>query len=629
MAPNRGWLFVLIGVLISSFLGGAIRVLFSPERVTEFVESLLEQNQPKFSITFSSARLRMADGLRPILAVELNNLVIKAKNPCVTNSVIEADHMVVPLQILPFLGRKVLFGDIHAERVKWLWRDATCESPEAAHEDALVDEIAPLERFFQQRWSIEVVRTANYLEALTVDRLEIVKGSEEWFRVEDFEMNFEGDKKRSNLSGRFYLGTKWLGPVDVAAFDFIGRVNADSLDLKAHSHVKEGQLSFGADWHVNTGQLTVDTNMTDVPVQSALALARHWGAFAAFEPKLKDEWMTCALQYKGDIRSVAKLPININGCKLYGDLGRWEVRTSSIKLEQPLPVTLSMVDVDVLGWLQSFGWASTWGVVSQFGRFSGDFILQAPNDFSLRGQLHDLEVYLVSSRDRIKQRIKAATLDLKFSNDQFTGEAKRITIDNGEVQGGLSLAMNLSGEGHFHLDFSKIILASPVQRVVWGGLVPEASLVGDGNMLATELVKFNGHVKLSGLETHYWEMQNIASAVQFENHSWSFQPTAERFAVRPESKWLRMVNTIGAPIEPHPREIVFRHLSAESIWTDGTGRWQKFRASVPDSKTFIVSEGEWDSKMHLTGSVSADYNKNSHLTWGLTGNFVEPQLEVQ
>jgi hypothetical protein len=626
MTSNRAWLLVLVGVLISSFLGGAIRVLSSKDRVTEFVENIVQQTEPKFSITFSSADLRLADGLKPILAVELSDLVIKAKDACITNTVLEANHIVVPLQMIPFFASHVRFGDVHADKVLVALREATCETAHVAQNDDDVDAIAPLERFFQQRWNIEVVRTANYLQSLQVNHLTVQRNDELWFTAENSVLSFDPDKKRSNIAGRLTLGPKWIGTTPVGAFDIDGRINADNLSFKAHGDVREGQVQIAAEWRVNSGQVTYNADLTDLPFQSVLSFVQHWGALVEFKPTLHDEWFSCGLHFSGDIRNMTKKPLDLKGCRLYGDLGAWELQSTSLLLNQPLPLTVRMNDVDVLRWLQSFGWGSTWGVVAEFGRFTGEFTLQSANDFKLRGVLTNMMVYLSSLRDRAKQKVQSMNLDLLFSHDKFVGDVRQVKIENGELHGVINVDMNLSGEGDFSLAFDRVVLASPVQRVVWGGLAPDAALYGNGHMVESQLTEFTGRAELSALETHHWEMQNLKSTVHYKDRVWSFQPTAEKFVLRPESKWLRFVNTIGAAMEPHPREIVFRHLSAESDLSETGGHWLKFRATVPDGKTVVVSSGEWDDKAQIHGSLSADYNHGQHQSWAIGGNWIEPTL---
>ena len=137
---NRRWIFALLGILISTFLGGMVRVYFSPARVRDFVLQAALKKQPKFEFEFSTAQLKLADGWWPLVAIEFTNLKVQAKDTCITHSSLHVDKVTIPLQLNSLFSKRLKFGHIHGGDIQFFYRqeplllrDAGAEAPAYIH----------------------------------------------------------------------------------------------------------------------------------------------------------------------------------------------------------------------------------------------------------------------------------------------------------------------------------------------------------------------------------------------------------------------------------------------------------------------------------------------------------------
>src|SRR5690606_35853814 len=95
----------------------------------------------------------------------------------------------------------------------------------------------------------------------------------------------------------------------------------------------------------------------------------------------------------------------------------------------PLPeLKVSLQNVSVKRWLQSFGWAQNWGRISEFGRFQGDLKVISPENMELKGALTGAEIYLASFEHRVRQKIESVDVALAVEGDRFSGRADGLRL---------------------------------------------------------------------------------------------------------------------------------------------------------------------------------------------------------
>ncbi len=619
MSPNRGWVLILIGLLISSFIGGAIHVLLSPERITEFVHDLVDQYEPKFTIQFQNARLRLAEGWEPIVAIELDNVDFKAKDPCITGSEIYADHVIVPLQVIPLIDKKVRFGDIYAHNLKFQWRPPECrkqtlsQSVSGPHSaDKNDDKISLLERFFHDRWNYEVANTEELLHGFDVTKFEfLVGGKILYFSANDFRAHFDTGWRQAIVHANIRLGQPWVGDAGFGEFRMTAKINASKIRVSGNGNLKEGQIAVDSQWNISTGNLKLRGNFTDLPIQRVLVLANHWGVLSAFHPELHDEWLSCDLSYDGDIRALPKGKLQDSQCRMYGDLGDWFLKTPTVQIQKPFPVKWHLVHVDVKKWLDGFGVGSTWGVVGRFGDFTGNLGLAGAEKLQIDGSLTGFSAYVVSKRNRAKLKVKNVNLNTKIQPNQISGELAHMQIENGIIGGLLNFTFNRAGTGQINFNLKNVRLPLTVQQVLWSGHAGATALVGTLKFKGFQMNQFDGNLAIQQL---------------------SLNPAGHWAALA--TKLISFVSPLNSLNKNLPAGIEWKHLRAHILYRNSIGHWQRFEAhaAIPNRfNIFTDSTGGWSNAGQLTGrifikSFNDRYRAIRSRVVLLSGSWQNPQL---
>ena len=375
---SRGWSYFLIGLLLSSFLGGAIRVYFSPQRIRVWVDEVSARKQPKFTLDFKEARLAFADGWTPGLAVEFIDLRIRARDICITGSEIQIDRINLPIQASAVFSQKVKFGVIGAEELKINIRQPKCEStlaiPKAVEDLDQLPRLVRLEKFMKTRWRQEVRNTVRLLDGLRIDRLLLFQGDSEApvFSINNFEAKIDSPSDSAILEFSLEPGVSLVGHQHVGRLRSYLELSPDALKFSGRGNLKEGQYQLGLDWDVNSGFWDGQLQMQDMPAANLISLMDGWGMLNWPELNPRNQWFRCQLKAEGSLVAWKSSPVRFESCGFYGELGEIHIRAGESRLfeGQLYPITADFRNVDMGPLLLQFGQLRHW--VGQDGSTSGD-----------------------------------------------------------------------------------------------------------------------------------------------------------------------------------------------------------------------------------------------------------------
>lgn len=645
---QRGWFYVIVGLLISSFLGGAIHVFFSPERVRHFVETKLSEKQPKFNIEFKSARLQLADNWWPTIAVELEGIAVRAKDPCITNSSIYIDQLVIPIQMSMLFSIKKKYGHVRAGQLRFFVRPATCtvKKHDVSSDNKNRDDFASLENFFQNRWSKEVINTTRYLDELSIDSLEILRDDQALSPAlaSNVNMRFLADKGESTISFAILIGKPWVGEVELGPVKVSAQVGADFVTLKGKGNLKEGQFQIFSEWAVDRGDISLKVFSQDLPTQNVLNLMHHWGIVPELNPTLKNQWLSCDITMQGSIRNFLNLPIDLHQCRLYGDLGEMVVKTIKIgSLKTGGDFFVQIQDLNVKAVLSGLGLQSHWGVISQFGRFTGDLRIFNKVNYELVGDIRGSELYRVNSSGQLRQKLDRFFLKLNFDGSKFVGSANNFSIEAGHVKGGVDFVLSPSGDGHFKINLSEMQLPGALQKLLWGGVLSNIDIQANGETGASKIKKINADVTIRDYQSNQWEMKKIKLLTKFSDSLWAIQLTASDLQLQPESKWYAVLQNLisfshlkghkasgdGGVVQNRViQNIVVQNIKTEMIVTDSDSKveWKNLSAALSDYRLLLSSEGRWTADQGLDALIKTRNSKKS-VTGFIFGELGSPQIK--
>lgn len=627
---HRAWAYILLGLVVSTFLGGAIRVFFSPTQVRNFVTSIAAQNQPKFEFVFSDARLLLANDWWPTIAVEMSNLEVKAKDPCITNSTIVISRLVIPFQFAALLTKKVKFGHIHADEVQFFYRPSKCviASPENNENDG----VARFERFFQKRWSIEVVNTAKILRELSIDSLSIVRDNQPLppAKVLNYHMDFFADKGESKLTFDVSLGEPWIGNAPFGLVHFNAQIHSDEVQLIGTGNLKEGQFQIINQWAIDRGEVSIKFNSQDLPLSSLLHTAQHWGILRGVPANIKNQWVDCDLSLSGNIRHIQELPIYLHQCRLYGDLGEMQVKTNSLKnILEGGELKLQIQKLNIERVLNSFNGGKNLGFISGFGHFSGEFKLVNTQDYLLEGEISGVEFYLSHMARRQRQNINGVKARFEYSKGKLSGLLEDFIIDQGQILGKASFQFIDEQAGAFQLAFDRIKLNPEVQKIIFDASVDDFSLFGRGRMQELSLLDFNGSMSMKNLSTVNWNIQKMKMSAEYTDNLWHLNFQSDELNLAPESLWRKYLEEMRLQLNVGQVEGRFVAVRGEIEWDGTAGSWSEVSAIAQENHVKIKSNGSWNINEGIEGHIKAEATSGApSAIWQMEGDWKNPQLKL-
>lgn len=642
---QRGWVYILIGLLMSTFLGGAIRVFFSPYRIRSFVESSVKKKQPKFEIEFESAELRLASSWWPTIAVELRNLKVQAKDRCLTNALMTSDDLLVPIHLRSLLSGQMKFGFVRAGQVQVLLRPPMCSPQRRKGPENEQDDMSSIERFFQKRWSKEVVNTTRFLDEFTMESL-VVKSQGQVDEVIpatvlNFSMKFLPHQAESRIEFSLKMGEPWVGPTSFGPIQVKLDVRADEVRLEGDGNLKEGQFQIQGQWAIERGDMQLQLAAQDIPGQSVLQLAQHYGQLKAYNPSLKNQWLTCNLNLSGPIRDFRELPVHVHQCRFYGDLGEIQIKNEIVGWthggeEQGL--RLQIQDLEVKRMLSTLGAPSHLGFISQFGRFTGELYLAGENAVEMAGAVRGSELYFAALSERYRQKIDAFHMKLTASGQDVAVNIEDFIVPGGKVHGGLELRYVNADDVNFVIDMPKIELPHELQKEIPIGSTSALSLKGEGVLAQSKLKSFSGQVQLSEWVALPWELSGVRVQTDYVEGVWRFKSEAGQFRLRPESRWEPFVHSLASDVGMEPDDLLISDLSAEWMLTGPKGEWTAFAAAIGSraktgaqaqkgSRAKITSRGNWTAK-GLSGVLTTQVGRKKQ-DWDVSGYWYEPRAKVR
>ena len=115
MSPQGAWISFVSCILIASFTGGALRLLFSPEQVRQTVNEFIETENPPLDISFESIKMSLSDGFWPRLGIEVKGLQVSSQSSCTPGAQLYIKQAYLPISFSSLLGQKLQFGQISAQ----------------------------------------------------------------------------------------------------------------------------------------------------------------------------------------------------------------------------------------------------------------------------------------------------------------------------------------------------------------------------------------------------------------------------------------------------------------------------------------------------------------------------------
>jgi hypothetical protein len=632
MGSQGSWIAFIFGLLISTFLGGAVKIAISPSRTAEFVQRVARQKEPKFLFEFKDVRVSLKNGWLPQFAVQFSGLKIQAKDPCSNPYVLSADVLTVPIQVRSILDSKVRFGVVNANNVVASVRSDKCRDVLPSKEELnarILKTQSDLAKFFEKRWNREVANTAKIVSGVEVGEFKILNDSDRTIaNFKNLDLSFEpaqflGVAKFKMTPGYVLAGDGWDGEAEGVA-----SVTSSGIHIHGDGNLKEGQIEYDIKWIPDSGRYQFFAVAKDFPAANSLAIGKHWGFLEQFNVNVRNYWFHCKIDGAGNA-SQGLTDLSMTDCYGYGDWGKIRFNEKKWRSDQDFgSIEIQAQDIDIASVLRSFRRDQNWGVVRQFGRFDGSVLVVNPEQVKLMGRIRNLQLFLASRTLRALQTVESANVAMEFRNSKYVTKVNDFVLREGNLNGFVDVVGQLGFESNFKIDFQSMKLPSQIQRIFLSGHVPDMKWKSEGKISKDRLIKLQGDIEIPFYDAHGYSLKNIRANHTLSESGWVLSARGQELELKPESKWLKIANEI---VQSYSSETLVESFVGNRIdleMGENGVLWKGLEMQEAKSKVWIQSTGAAAGSGKVNGSITSKQGQKKSKQWVFGGTLAEPHVEL-
>lgn len=186
-----GWAWLMIGVLLALFLGGAVRALLSERQVRQWIEKKWQQEDPPYFLKFQTARVELSEGWRPRFGLLVRGLELSPKDPCGRGHRLQISELFLPGPLSVLWGKSLRFGQVRASDLivekmpacavgpaeiagKAEVPSLSAASASLSAETALANERRQAEEFLRERWPLELQKTLKWISGVLLENVRVL-----------------------------------------------------------------------------------------------------------------------------------------------------------------------------------------------------------------------------------------------------------------------------------------------------------------------------------------------------------------------------------------------------------------------------------------------------------------------
>lgn len=640
VTDQPGFAIFIVGITVAFVAGLFFRGFFSPQKIRDQLVLASTNIHKNMKFDFGSAELSLSKNGFPRIAVIVKDIRMTSSEPCWMAPEVNVDEVVLPISMKNWLiGQspisKVALGKMELKLVgEWKF----CQPQETSGANAAENKapkksvalVNTAEKSSEQQ-------TANPITELSIDEIKLLHKNLQ--NIPSLLTNVQIVLK--SVQPKIILlqaESYFLNESQQRDYASHGEIHIEYNEFpekKLQTHIlgqfREGHFTVQMQNRLDEGQYNLELDLRHLPLSKIVSTLRGFGISSEINPK--QTWLSLKGKSRGFIDKIQTETFEVKDFKLEGDVG--VVSTELIEFSQihPLkmkPFLMKAEDLDLGKVFSFYNKFQNIPILGDFGKFSGRVEVFDNEEFRLFGFHRGLEFIFSSLGTRELQRITQMSLDASLKKKKWNLKLNRFEVENGSVTGELTM----TADQNFQKIETKVVLdqlsLSPaVQNLITqgGSLAP---FRGNLNFVWEEgvLEKILGSMETDEMTINQIKMENLN--LQFE-HSNSFPfivktkfqnvTISESYlnssflssAVQPQ--WL--VNG-GVHLNKVSGQLKFAH--------DRSAEWKGFQANLTGGVEKFASDGGWNSKSLLDGSMSLK-SPHGNKKWKIIGTRDEPAIK--
>ncbi len=639
------------GILVSTFVGGAVRAFFSPRQIELWVSTTLEKEQPPIHLSFAKGSLSLSHRFIPRLGLVFEQVHIRPNDYCKVNADLFIEQLYLPIQVLDFFKGKLKFRQIEISKAELSLEAGTCESSpvaiaevsnpvapvldakakstagaEVAVQEKIKPEIVAAINFFHTRWPKEMKNTSDRVQGLKVLELKIRKGEQPIALVKDLDVD-TSTPEEFHLISHFEVHRLQglVESVDPTRLEV--DIDPEVLKFRLTEQIREGRVLASGEVLLSNLLFTAKTEFSNVPTRPVFdfIVRNGWSENNLNWPR--QSWVNGVARLSGAIENLSDTRVQFDEWKFDGDLGKASLKSFTFRplkdeaWGEPLKIKFTKLKVDPT--IELLGITRLNGMFQSYGNFEGELVAVNPKQWELSGVWSKLVLKFSRFKVRGTQELSFSS-QLLLKDERISGQISEVKLRGGEFDGKLSFNVSRDGVGPFQIEVPKFGFSPKVEKLMLGGVAEGLEIYGQGHLKNWQVDKWEGAVGLAAIKGASWSALGVKVHSQLQHSDptplrMNFNMTAKELQIASTHPYYPELKPLYLDQEMKDESLLWSGLQTRAVLENKNLSWSK--AMVKDSRRKIIfsSEGSWSALNGVEGWISVDFPVLKLLKWDLSG----------
>ncbi|HEX7673506.1 MAG TPA: hypothetical protein VF412_05015 [Bdellovibrio sp.] len=636
VTEQPGMRVLIIGLILSFFIGYIVKSVLSPSRVSAQIEKAAGHIHKDIKVRFDDAQVSLSDGILPRFSVVIKNAEMESDQACWMSPILQIDELRLPISIWGLVTGHSLIKAVEADNVTLTLR-GNIKDCERKQEEAKEEKPAPapLVTLSQNQ---QAEKYQNAVNELSIRDFKIVLNEYPQYPSEllDFVVKVKSfEPKVIEVTAKTHLLK------DESVGDYLSHANLfieykESPEQQVQSHFfgnwREGHYSMIANYTIADHLLNIETDLKHIPLSQVLSLLQKYNLVSK-DLNGKQVWISANARMTADAQKLREAPLEVKNFLVEGDLGEMYSEQITFTSLDPLkyrPIGIDVKKMRVNQLLNFLNRNQSHKILGDLGSFSGRAEIKSENSIHLAGEHTGLEFIFSNKGQRELQVIDRMLGDIDLQGDFWTFQVNRVEPRNGTFLGNVKMKADRDFKTvdlKAHID--EITFAPAIQKLMTnGGEVGLASVNADAKVENGNLSYLKGLLRIDNMNIEGMEFGKTRGEFDYSKNEILMNTKVQNLKVGLQSPGAVVMRQITQPEWWVDQALDIQDMNGQFHFKDLKHlQWRNFQGKMGKDHKFSV-DGAWDELGQLKGSVQVRDGKTVK-RYSLDGNREQPVLTLE
>lgn len=523
-----------------------------------------------------------------------------------------------------FTGRTPIKRVFIDQAQVWVKTDQSCPQSSAKSTESIKENAASV------KLSSDSYNAApRDINRLDINRLKISVSGYSQYTTELQRLSVTDNNNEIELKARTLIKDAELG-AEFSTFANLNLLYKERPQGQVQGHIygswREGHYSLIANYNLEDRQLNIESDLKHIPASGVLSLFKKYDLLKR-DLQARQIWISFKAKGRGSVDQIQNWPFEVRDVHLEGAVGQMNVESIQFSSLSPLrysPIRIEVQKLDISRLLQIVEEPVTTPILRELGYFDGVIDVFSPEHLVLKGVANGLELVFSNKGQRQFQALDGISGQAEFQNDRWKIDIVNMTPRNGSFKGQLLFEADKDFvQVDMKTNVQELSLASTIQNLMTGHeRIGTLNMAAQGQLRQGRLVEFKGKAFMPFLDVEGIRLQNIDFNFGSQQGNLVIEPKIKNMNFSPQSV---LTSRVQKMLALQNQELNFANVGGKFVSGKGL-EWKDIRLDF--GKTQIATQGAWDEKGFLRGSIKMSEGKSTLKSFKVSGHRDDPQVEL-